>query len=111
VIDSLANIVIQDKSYACITMIAYKHVMNLSMDFYTNKSSGEVLKVVEQASSLNTLIDLLLFDFSLILVDMLVAMWYVTTLFDAYMTFIILYMGVVYVWFGIYFTNWGRDRR
>lgn len=57
IVDSIANTVIQNKSYARITLMAYKHVMNLSMDFHTNKSSGEVLKAVEQASSLNTMIE------------------------------------------------------
>ncbi|KAF2657691.1 hypothetical protein K491DRAFT_314756 [Lophiostoma macrostomum CBS 122681] len=111
IFDGMANTIIQDKSFARITLMAYKHVMNLSMDFHTNKSSGEVLKAVEQASSLNTIIELVLFDMSPIIIDMFVAMWYVTHLFNSYMAFIILFMGAIYVWFGIYFTTWNRDRR
>lgn len=42
---------------------------------------------------------------------MFVAMWYVTHLFDTYMAYIILFMGAIYVWFGVYFTTWNRDRR
>jgi ABC-type transport system involved in Fe-S cluster assembly fused permease/ATPase subunit len=111
IFDGIANVIIQDKSFARITLMAYEHVMNLSMDFHTNKSSGEVLKAVEQASSLNTIIELVLFDMSPIIIDMFVAMWYVTHLFNSYMAFIILFMGAIYVWFGIYFTTWNRDRR
>ncbi|KAF2009603.1 hypothetical protein BU24DRAFT_428502 [Aaosphaeria arxii CBS 175.79] len=110
-LSNFADVVIRNRSYARITLMAYKHVMNLSTDFHTNKESGEVLKAVEQASSLNTIIELVLFEIFPILVDMVVAMWYVTHLFDTYMAFIILFMGGTYVWFGIYFTTWATSRR
>jgi ABC-type transport system involved in Fe-S cluster assembly fused permease/ATPase subunit len=110
-IDTAANVIIQNKAFARLTLMAYKHVMNLSMDFHTNKSSGEVLKAVEQASSLNTIIELVLFDLSPILIDMVVAVWYVSHLFNTYMAFIILFMGAIDVWCGIHFTSWTRSRR
>lgn len=111
IIDNLADMVIRNKSHARITLMAYKHVMNLSMDFHTNKSTGEVLKAVEQASSLNVIIETLLFQVMPIVLDLGIAIWYVTHLFDTYMAFIVLFMAGVYVWFGIYFTTWNRHRR
>ncbi|OAL42518.1 hypothetical protein IQ07DRAFT_671450, partial [Pyrenochaeta sp. DS3sAY3a] len=62
IIDGLANIVISNSASRRITSLAFKHVLGLSMDFHTSKDSGEVLKAVEQASSLNTLIKTVLFD-------------------------------------------------
>jgi ABC-type transport system involved in Fe-S cluster assembly fused permease/ATPase subunit len=111
IVDNLADMVIRNKSHARITLMAYKHVMNLSMDFHTNKSTGEVLKAVEQASSLNVIIETLLFQVMPIVLDLGIAIWYVTHLFDTYMAFIVLFMAGVYVWFGIYFTTWNRHRR
>lgn len=52
-----------------------------------------MLKAVDQASSLNSLIEMVLFEVCPILLDLVVAMYYITHLFDAYMAFIILFMG------------------
>lgn len=111
IIDGLANLVISNSAYRRITLLAYKHVLGLSMDFHTSKDSGEVLKAVEQASSLNTLIEMVLFDVCPILLDLVVAMYYVTHLFDAYMAFIILFMGAAYVCIGWYFTTLSQPKR
>lgn len=111
VIDSIANMVISNSAYRRITLLAYEHVLGLSMDFHTSKDSGEVLKAVEQASSLNTLIEMALFDVAPIFLDLFVAMYYVTHLFDAYMAFIVLFMGAAYVAIGIYFTTLSQPKR
>ncbi|KAF1938931.1 hypothetical protein EJ02DRAFT_425294 [Clathrospora elynae] len=111
IIDGLANLVISNSAYRRITLLAYKHVLGLSMDFHTSKDSGEVLKAVEQASSLNSLIEMVLFDICPILLDLVVAMYYVTHLFDAYMAFIILFMGAAYVTVGWYFTTLSQPKR
>lgn len=110
-IDGVANLVISNSAYRRITLLAYKHVLGLSMDFHTSKDSGEVLKAVEQASSLNTLIEMVLFDIAPILLDLVVAMYYVTHLFDAYMAFIILFMGAAYITIGWYFTTLSQPKR
>jgi len=111
IIDGLANLVITNSAYRRITLLAYEHVLGLSMDFHTSKDSGEVLKAVEQASSLNSLIEMVLFDIAPILLDLVVAMYYVTTLFDAYMAFIILFMGATYISVGWYFTSLSQPKR
>ncbi|KAF2250456.1 P-loop containing nucleoside triphosphate hydrolase protein [Trematosphaeria pertusa] len=111
ILDGFAEQVISNSAYERITLLAYKHLMSLSMDFHTAKDSGEVLKAVEQASALNSLIELVLFELFPIIVDLVIAMYYVTHLFDAYMAFIILFMGVAYVWLGFIFTTLSQPRR
>jgi ABC-type transport system involved in Fe-S cluster assembly fused permease/ATPase subunit len=111
VLDGLANLVISNSAYRRITLFAYEHVLGLSMDFHTSKDSGEVLKAVEQASSLHTIIETVLFDVCPILLDLIVAMYYVTSLFDAYMAFIILFMGALYISIGWYFTSLSQPKR
>ncbi|KAF2026558.1 P-loop containing nucleoside triphosphate hydrolase protein [Setomelanomma holmii] len=110
-LDGIANLVITNSAYRRITLLAYEHVLGLSMDFHTSKDSGEVLKAVEQASSLNTLIEMVLFDVCPIFLDIIVAVYYVTTLFDAYMAFIILFMGAAYISIGWYFTSLSQPKR
>ncbi|KAI8931730.1 hypothetical protein NX059_011373 [Plenodomus lindquistii] len=111
IIDGIANMVISNSAYRRITLLAYKHVLGLSMDFHTSKDSGEVLKAVEQAASLNTLIEMVLFDVCPIFLDIAVSMYYVTHLFDAYMAFIILFMGAAYIAIGWYFTGLSQPKR
>ncbi|KAE8831440.1 hypothetical protein HRS9122_09030 [Pyrenophora teres f. teres] len=111
IIDGIANLVISNSAYRRITLLAYEHVLGLSMDFHTSKDSGEVLKAVEQASSLNSLIEMVLFDVAPILLDLVVAMYYVTHLFDAYMAFIILFMGAAYISIGVYSTTLSQPKR
>jgi ABC-type transport system involved in Fe-S cluster assembly fused permease/ATPase subunit len=111
IVDGIANLVISNSAYRRITLLAYEHVLGLSMDFHTSKDSGEVLKAVEQASSLNSLIEMVLFDIAPILLDLVVAMYYVTHLFDAYMAFIILFMGAAYIAIGFYFTTLSQPKR
>ncbi|KAH8723005.1 hypothetical protein GQ44DRAFT_711194 [Phaeosphaeriaceae sp. PMI808] len=111
VIDRFANLIITNSAYRRITLLAYEHVLGLSMDFHTSKDSGEVLKAVEQASSLDSLIEMALFDIAPIFLDLVVAMYYVTALFDAYMAFIILFMGAAYVYVGVVFTGLANPKR
>jgi hypothetical protein len=111
ILDNIANLVITNSAHRRITLLAYEHVLELSMDFHTSKDSGEVLKAVDQASSLNSLIEMVLFDVCPILLDIVVAMYYVTSLFDAYMAFIILFMGAVYFSIGWYFTGLSQPKR
>ncbi|KAF2638656.1 hypothetical protein P280DRAFT_455834 [Massarina eburnea CBS 473.64] len=111
IVDSFADTVITNVAFERITILAYRHLMDLSMDFHTSKDSGEVLKAVEQASSLNSLIELVFFEVFPILVDLFIAMYYVTTLFDAYMAFLILFMGLGYVWLGFVFTTLSQPKR
>ncbi|KAH9879686.1 hypothetical protein IAQ61_001505 [Plenodomus lingam] len=111
IIDGIANMVIHNSAYRRITLLAYKHVLGLSMDFHTSKDSGEVLKAVEQAASLNTLVEMVLFDVCPIFLDVAVSMYYVTHLFDAYMAFIILFMGTAYIALGWYFTGLSQPKR
>jgi ABC-type transport system involved in Fe-S cluster assembly fused permease/ATPase subunit len=104
-IDGMAKTVISDSTTQRITLLACKHIYSLSMDFHTSKDSGEVIKAVEQASSLNKLVDMILFRICPTLIDVVVALYYVTQMFDAYMSFIVLFMGFAYVRIGWYSTT------
>ena len=108
---NFASALVENYSYKRICSLAFSHVMDLSMDFHSNKDSGEVLRSVDQANSLNDLIELVLFDMVPVLLDLIVAMWYVTHLFNMYMAFIILIIGIVYVWLGVTLTAWAQPTR
>ena len=64
------------------TDLTFGHIMNLSMDFHVNADTGELMKATEQGNSLTKLIRLLLFEIVPIILDLFVALFYVTSLFD-----------------------------
>ncbi|KAF1998574.1 hypothetical protein P154DRAFT_621694 [Amniculicola lignicola CBS 123094] len=109
-LDSLANNYIDEALREKLTMLAFTHVMALSMDFHTNKQSGEVIKAIDQATSLQSMVELIIFELSPILVDFAVAIWYITHLFDIYMAFIVIFMGASYIWWNLVTTLWMQKR-
>jgi ABC-type transport system involved in Fe-S cluster assembly fused permease/ATPase subunit len=108
---SIASTYITNYSTKKISDLAFGHVMDLSMDFHSNKDSGEVLRAVEQAYALNELVEMVLFEIGPVLLDLCIAMFYVTHLFDIYLAFIVLSIGVIYVWLGITLTTWSQPAR
>jgi ABC-type transport system involved in Fe-S cluster assembly fused permease/ATPase subunit len=97
--------------YIQLRTLAFNHVMDLSMDFHSSKDSGEVLKSVEQAESLNQLIELIFFQIGPVFIDMFVALGYITHLFDVYLAFVVIVVGIVYTWMGITLTARNQSNR
>ncbi|TLD37394.1 putative ABC transporter [Venturia nashicola] len=110
-VQGIALAKVQQYSYARMKTLAFEHVMGLSMDFHSSKDSGEVLKSVEQAESLNDLLELVCFRIGPVFLDMFIALGYITHLFDAYIAFVVVVVGVIYTWMGISLTQRIRERR
>lgn len=110
-IQSISLAKVQQYSYARLKTLAFEHVMGLSMDFHSSKDSGEVLKSVEQAESLNDLLELVCFQVGPVFLDMFIALGYITHLFDAYIAFVVVVVGVIYTWMGIALTQRIREKR
>ncbi|KAF2745287.1 P-loop containing nucleoside triphosphate hydrolase protein [Sporormia fimetaria CBS 119925] len=108
---SYANTVARERMSAGVRRMAYNHVMNLDMQFHTGKSSGEITEAVNQAGSLNELAELALFNAAPVILDIIIAVWYVSHLFDIYMSYIILFVGSVYIWTSTAVTNRNREGR
>jgi ABC-type multidrug transport system fused ATPase/permease subunit len=68
---------------------AFAHVMALSMDYHTSKSSGKLTKAIEQGTELSSLVDNAL-TAGPMLVDLAVAAAYMTGRFDFYLGFVVL---------------------
>ncbi|KAF2843635.1 hypothetical protein M501DRAFT_985735 [Patellaria atrata CBS 101060] len=92
-------------SYKQIQKASFAHVMGLSMDFHVNKNSGELMKAITQGYALNGLVDLALFTILPMLVDLVLAVGYLTYLFDIYVAYIVITISIAYVWVGIKFTT------
>lgn len=106
VLDSLAANFMQTSSYQRITGLAFGHIMSLSSDFHSGKDTGEVLKAMNQAESLNNLVNVVFFEILPIAVDFIIAIGYVTRMFDLYAALIIVGASTIYTSLGIVVTPW-----
>ncbi|KAF2145158.1 uncharacterized protein K452DRAFT_295698 [Aplosporella prunicola CBS 121167] len=110
-LQSLVSTLLEQFSYAQITAAAFRHVMNLSMDFHTEKNSGELLKAVEQGHSLTSLMEYVFFDTAPLFLDLFLAFIYLYNLFDAYLAFTVIVVAVTYLWTTVKLTTWNREGR
>ena len=92
-IQELLELRIDNWSTKQMTNLIFGHIMGLSMHFHSNADSAELMKATEQASSLTKLVRLLLFEFLPIILDLVVAVVYVTNLFDIYFAIIMVVMA------------------
>jgi ABC-type transport system involved in Fe-S cluster assembly fused permease/ATPase subunit len=111
IIKSWALMEVQNFSYKEVCRLAFEHVMKLSMDFHSNKDSAEIIKAVEQGNSIGDLAELALLDIPPVFVDLTVAVCYITSLFDGYVAFTTLIVGISYVCITIKLTNWTQPLR
>lgn len=110
-ISRIAEIPAQQFAHKKISMTAFNHVMNLSMDFHTEKNSGELIAGISQGQGLYDLLDFMFLHLGPMFVDLFVAVFYVTYLFDSYMALIVIATGVLYTWVGAKVTAWSARKR
>ncbi|KPI40048.1 Heavy metal tolerance protein [Cyphellophora attinorum] len=83
---------------------AFNHVMGLPMSFHDDKDSGEIIKAIEQAGSLASLLNSIVIETLPFLCDIAIALFYVSTLLDIFATVIVLYVVVAFT-FVTYFIS------
>ncbi|KAF2761435.1 P-loop containing nucleoside triphosphate hydrolase protein, partial [Pseudovirgaria hyperparasitica] len=98
-------------SWQRLNSMAFAHVMNLSMEFHDSKDSAEVIKAVEQANSLNRIVRLVLFDAGPIVLDLVIGVGYITSLFDIYFAFLFLFTAIPFFLVSYFGTKIGRSYR
>ncbi|KAF7192396.1 Heavy metal tolerance protein [Pseudocercospora fuligena] len=110
-IKQLAQIPIEQYGYKQISTTAFSHIMGLSMDFHNEKDCGELIRAVDQGTTLQNLVDFFLFEVAPMFFDLIVAFVYVSLLFDVYMAMILIGVGIAYVWIGTKVTAWSMRHR
>ncbi|KAF4503947.1 hypothetical protein G6O67_008575 [Ophiocordyceps sinensis] len=72
-IQALAKIPVEQFSYRQITNAAFNHVMNLGMDFHSDRDSAEVMKAIEQGEALTNVVKTAVLEIMPTIFDMIVA--------------------------------------
>lgn len=95
-VQGLARTRISQFAYAHLKAAAFTHVMSLSMDYHSFKSSGKLTKAIEQGTDLTSLVD----NFFTVIptfIDLVIATIYLTAAFDRFMGLIVVATTVTYV--------------
>ncbi|KAF2464740.1 uncharacterized protein BDR25DRAFT_241597, partial [Lindgomyces ingoldianus] len=98
-------------SYGKVLVSSYSHMLGLFLEFQENKDTRKVLKGVEQAQTLNRLVYQLAMDVIPAIVDVIVAIGYLSYIFDFQLGTIILVTGICYVIVTHKFTITGAQRQ
>lgn len=89
---------VEQHSYRTITTRSYNHVMSLSHEFHSNKSTSDLYVSVSQGRSVTGFIDTILFRIAPMFVDLTVAFIYFYYLFGSYMALTVSAVSLVYMW-------------
>lgn len=93
---SMANTRVTQFAYGQLNNLAFSHVMSLSMDYHTTRSTGKVARAIEQGTNLNALLDTVI-STGPVLIDLAVAVIYLASYFDASMGFIVIVTATAHV--------------
>ncbi len=69
---------VEQYSDRMMSMMAFEHLLNLSMSFHTKKKTGEVLRILDRGTAHQQLFQYLLFNLLPVFIDIFVAMIYMT---------------------------------
>ncbi|EME41863.1 hypothetical protein DOTSEDRAFT_74052 [Dothistroma septosporum NZE10] len=108
---TLAEMPVNQYGYRMIATTAFNHIMDLDMHFHNEKNSGELIRVIDQGTTLQDLLSYMLFDIGPMFFDLAVAFVYVSILFDVYMSVIMFTIGISYIWIGAKTTAWSIKQR
>jgi ABC-type transport system involved in Fe-S cluster assembly fused permease/ATPase subunit len=110
-ISDIAHTYLHNWSSSQIKQLAFRHVMALSMDFHSNKDSGDLIKSIGQADSLNDLLETVFFQIMPILLDVVIAFAYISFLFNGAMAMVFIMVGTMFIWTSITTTTRVRPKR
>ena len=102
---------VEQYSYRELSVAAFEHVHQLSLEFHLGKKTGEVLSALGKGASLNTFLESITFNVLPMLVDLGVAVVYFLIWFDAYYALVIAVVTFWYIYITIRMASWRADIR
>ncbi|KAL2046293.1 hypothetical protein N7G274_001740 [Stereocaulon virgatum] len=89
---------IDQNARQCLKKTAYNHIMDLSLDFHSDKQSGELYESISQGSSVIQILKTILFELLPVLADLVVIVAYLYHVFGPYLALILATTTTLYVW-------------
>ncbi|SPO36573.1 related to ATM1 - Mitochondrial inner membrane ABC transporter involved in the maturation of cytosolic iron-sulfur (Fe/S) cluster-containing proteins [Pseudozyma flocculosa] len=113
-INTLQNILwvpVEQYSDRQMSLMAFNHLLNLSMAFHTRRKTGEILRILDRGAAVNNFFQYLLFSLLPVFIDIAVAMIYMTRVFSWGTGLALFVVMVVYTWVSVALTTWRTQLR
>ena len=98
-------------SYQELSTAAFEHVHSLSLDFHLGKKTGEVLSALGKGQAINNFLESVTFSMLPMVIDLLIAIVYFLTFFDAYYALIVAVVTFLYIYLTIRLAQWRANIR
>ena len=98
-------------TYRSLSRAAFEHVHWLDLDFHLSKRTGEVLTALSKGSSINSVLEQVVFSVMPTIVDLIVALFFFWIYFDIYFALIVAMLTVLYLYTTIKITQWRTSFR
>jgi ATP-binding cassette subfamily B (MDR/TAP) protein 6 len=92
-------------------VLCFNHLLDLSLAFHTKRNTGEVLRIIDRGSSINTLFQIMLFNATPTLLDILIYSSIFFWLYGPFLSFVMLVVMIAYTAFSIVFTGYRTKLR
>ncbi|KAE8203086.1 hypothetical protein A4X06_0g2339 [Tilletia controversa] len=108
---SLLWLPVEQYSERMMSLMAFEHLLNLSMRFHTKRRTGEVLRILDRGASINSFFDMLIFRFFPIFLDLTIAVIWLTKTFALAVGISLLAIMLVYTYMSVKLTTWRTELR
>ncbi|KAE8361953.1 hypothetical protein BDV27DRAFT_132306 [Aspergillus caelatus] len=108
---SLAKIPIQQFSYRQLTNAAFSHVMDLTMEFHSERDSAEVMKSIEQGAALTNVLETSFLEIAPAVIDLFVAFVLLYLKFNSLAAMCMLIATLTFLSLEVAASRWNIDNR
>ncbi|KAM4057779.1 ABC transporter [Hirsutella rhossiliensis] len=110
-IQALAKIPVEQFSYRQITNAAFNHVMNLGMDFHSDRDSAEVMKAIEQGEALTNVVKTAVLEIMPTIFDMIVAFVFLYIKFSSSVALCMMFASLTFLVVEVVSSTWNIENR
>lgn len=110
-IQALAKIPVEQFSYRQIMNAAFNHVMNLGMDFHSDRDSAEVMKAIEQGEALTNVVKTAVLEIMPTIFDMVVAFVFLYIKFSSSVALCMMFASLTFLVVEVVSSTWNIDNR
>lgn len=110
-VETLVKIPIENFSYRGLTNAAFGHVMDLSMDFHSERDSAEVIRAIEQGHAITSLLSTLVLDIIPTSLDLVIALIYLSHKFNQFVAIALLAATIIFTAAEVLATSWNLNNR
>lgn len=97
---------VEQYSYRAISTAAFEHVHGLSAEFHTGKRTGELISALNKGSAINSFLELVTFSVGPMILNLIVAVIYLTITFDLYLGLVVSITTIAYIYVTIRLASW-----